>query len=707
MYPSVYEVKGGVATFQIHIPNISFQFDCYPNLRGACPANKTNLEMVDRLVRSGERLFKGKVASKLKAECNSYLSEFMKLAPNLPAVRIEYLCQVYLHQRLFRPEYEERQREISDGLAFFEGLKGNTDLCEYLSRILFAVPTGLLKNKVIAQITLMISQITQYMIRDEMISSRYTKDQTKATALGELWGKTISRKMLMLVLEKKKKGDEIKAIKDNLKDDSEFFELIYDCCTPDQLNLICSLYQTHPENLLAVFRNISKKADPDAGEFKSLDEVSLYTLTIKALRLQKDNPELPIEKHIEFGVADARRSKAHFSALLFLGATKLLGVSEISGSVADAIREVVISFSKIDVRFPEQEIEQLKAHFKSTGFEELKKLAAGNFRIDEGVAGEKEGLRKLLVSANEQILALTEEELDAFQKSLDKQQSKPKKPMPRRKTHGRESKKSHRAIEKPIAAKSSQPIPAGGGESTEGPPIESYVAEAFLSQSNSVLNIALTSLSEMEGEVQPSERVKELRQEINACVQNISHFERSTKLWKKPGFVALNSKVSDLQQQCDMILDAFFQSTRPLSPDEQDQAEFQQFCKAVQGHMRNQKMIQAHNRGGVLDICTRRSMWYDIRQYFHGHPLERYASVLFIRPDRELQANEALAYYVTRNSRTPGIQFCISVHLWRIKKNVAGDPLWLPDGRLNPECWEDQDRGLNTSYYVLHIPVPQ
>lgn len=240
----------------------------------------------------------------------------------------------------------------------------------------------------------------------------------------------------------------------------------------------------------------------------------------------------------------------------------------------------------------------------------------------------------------------------------------------------------------------------------EDPLVDRYVSEAFFSYSSTALTSALDLLQEIESsELRPGQPM-DLQARISACKNAIETLQNTGKVCHKSQLASLNREIVGLQTQSDLLIDSVRERERPPTPDETYQSDLQNFFQAVESHIRNQRMIQAFNRGDTLPVAPQISMRYDIRQHFHGRPLNQRVEPEFVIPHRILHAGEVLGYYVTHNSRSPGIQFCISVHLWRIKRNARSDQLWKADGRLNEEFWEDQDRGLNTSYYVLHIPKP-
>jgi hypothetical protein len=141
----------------------------------------------------------------------------------------------------------------------------------------------------------------------------------------------------------------------------------------------------------------------------------------------------------------------------------------------------------------------------------------------------------------------------------------------------------------------------------------------------------------------------------------------------------------------------------------QKKTEFvRSFDEALWETIKNEALVTGKTHGKVIPKITagKNQLLIDL---YHGQKFYPAKKITINGVKRKLRSDEILVLYVTYTSTTPGIRYCISVKLWKIRE--VGDPgpsyrsrldfpgTLRPENKIDPELWKCTGK----TCAVLHV----
>ncbi|MBL4906685.1 MAG: hypothetical protein JKX94_04475, partial [Sneathiella sp.] len=358
MYPTIIKLDSDCVLFKLHIPDILYQFEGSNDGCFAYSANDSELPDIYEQIDAGKRKFLLSFSirdKRYERTVNRHIHEFKILSKNLNRMQVPFLCQMFLHQKFFQPEAEQRVAEIKKGLAFYGDLERNKALNAFFLSVLFAVPTDLLRSNVITQIAYMMYQAKWYLTDDQSGDVEEEDKDQKKSALEVLWGRAVIRLMVGQVTAKKKRYAKLTRAELQQVSSWKLFPLFYWHSSDVHFEFFCELVTAFPEPLNAILGSLNNEFNRDDGRFAELADAEKYILIVYALRSLRNNQNASHQSHIENGAIIIKRWRDNFTPLLYLGAMKIRDVPEFKGDVAKHIREALDRCLEQGAYFPDRD----------------------------------------------------------------------------------------------------------------------------------------------------------------------------------------------------------------------------------------------------------------------------------------------------------------------------------------------------------------
>ncbi|MEP3248295.1 MAG: hypothetical protein ABJN40_21555 [Sneathiella sp.] len=282
----------------------------------------------------------------------------------------------------------------------------------------------------------------------------------------------------------------------------------------------------------------------------------------------------------------------------------------------------------------------------------------------------------------------------ALAKAVAKKGNKKKKRKKKKAAHAAEQHRSVRAKENSSAVRSISP----------------FDIERFLEYAHQVLPERLQSVENyaLGIGIEPDPNFRRLKKEIEDFVAHLP--------FSNGGDVLTRHKICELDQEVQASLRALeswvedkleAQTPDDGGPDQEQILEdrMSEFIRHVFDVIAKADLAEARNNGESTCVDVTPEMVPHINRYFHNLRLKLNREIRIGNKRRFLKMNEALAFYVTRKSKTPDILFCISVHRWRLRQKPDLDRKHSQSlAHMDERFWEDLDKRDRNSFYVLHIP---
>ncbi len=320
--------------------------------------------------------------------------------------------------------------------------------------------------------------------------------------------------------------------------------------------------------------------------------------------------------------------------------------------------------------------------------------------VDEAVVTEEEIAYNIYldnflreIEEDEWVLGLKAAQAKAVAKKGNKKKKRKKKKAAR----AAEQHRSVRAKENSSAVRSLSP----------------FDIERFLEYAHQVLPERLQSVENYASGIgiEPDANFRRLKKEIEAFVARLP--------FPDGGDVLTRHKICELDQEVQASLRALerwvedkleAQTPDDGGPDQEQILEdrMSEFIRHVFDVIAKADLAEARNNGESTCVDVTPEMVPHINRYFHNLRLKLNREIQIGNKRRFLKMNEALAFYVTRKSKTPDILFCISVHRWRLRQKPDLDRKHSQSlAHMDERFWEDLDKRDRNSFYVLHIPKPR
>lgn len=151
--------------------------------------------------------------------------------------------------------------------------------------------------------------------------------------------------------------------------------------------------------------------------------------------------------------------------------------------------------------------------------------------------------------------------------------------------------------------------------------------------------------------------------------------------------------------RAESAIDQLRQRIRGAQADDRLRARF---ARALAEALGREPLVRGKRHGGVINFPLPRSAWAWVNGAFHAQWLFQYRELLVDGRQVPLAADEALALYVTGDSRS-GYAFDISVHLWQRRAGHTGQACLDVAGQrtMNRTDWFDT----LIPCAVLHVPL--
>ncbi|MBU1359656.1 MAG: hypothetical protein KJ901_12990 [Gammaproteobacteria bacterium] len=127
-----------------------------------------------------------------------------------------------------------------------------------------------------------------------------------------------------------------------------------------------------------------------------------------------------------------------------------------------------------------------------------------------------------------------------------------------------------------------------------------------------------------------------------------------------------------------------------------------EFMNKLLAALEKEKLSLGKRTGGKIDCPVMAADWAYVNTTVHNRWLHEHKEILVNGKSVFLDADQALALYVTGSSNS-GAAFCVSIHLWRRKADCVGTPVADPEESLimDKSCWFDT----YVPCCVLHVPT--
>lgn len=147
--------------------------------------------------------------------------------------------------------------------------------------------------------------------------------------------------------------------------------------------------------------------------------------------------------------------------------------------------------------------------------------------------------------------------------------------------------------------------------------------------------------------------------------------------------------------------DEALKARQTIKTQERDERLHNDFEAALWRALGNEGLSVGKEMGGQILMKSPDPMhyWTRILAEFHDRHLPWNKTVLKGGIEQRLGADEALALYVTASSRTEGAAFCVSVHLWRRRRDHDAEPTATGEFKMNKLAWYDT----HIPCAVLHV----